>query len=106
MYISCDRQAFYSKAERNLRITFDDNIVWRSDNLNLCAPIYGSKLLEKGYCIMEIKCIDAMPLWLVKALTVNKIYNTSFSKYANAYIAYLTSSRILNNRTKGGKEIV
>lgn len=83
--ISYEREAFFGKEDSDLRITFDRNILWRTENLSLCAGIYGEALLEKGYVLMEVKTKDAIPLWLVRFLGEEKIYKTSFSKYGTAY---------------------
>ncbi len=37
MFIAYDRTAFYSKTDFNLRITFDKNVRFRTDNLELSA---------------------------------------------------------------------
>ena len=34
---------------------------------------------------MEIKALNAMPIWLVEVLNELKIYPSSFSKYGTAY---------------------
>ena len=34
---------------------------------------------------MEIKCSGAIPIWMVRALSEEQIYRTSFSKYGTAY---------------------
>lgn len=34
---------------------------------------------------MEIKILDAMPLWLARSLSTLKIYPTSFSKVGSIY---------------------
>lgn len=89
MYIAYDREAFYSNEDSNLRITFDSNILWRTDNLDLRKPIYGTSVINSDQCLMEIKCAGAMPLWLAKALSNNEIKKTSFSKYGKSYHALL-----------------
>lgn len=76
-----DREAYY---EQDLRITFDTNVRYRLDNLNLSSSLEGT-LLDEGVIIMEIKTINSMPLWLVEILSDNKIYKTSYSKYGMAY---------------------
>ena len=86
MYIAYDRIAYFVTEDPELRITFDDNILWRDEDVSLTSDIYGNPILEDGQYIMEIKCAEAMPLWLVKALAENKIYKTSFSKYGKAYL--------------------
>lgn len=45
------------------------------------------EILPADESIMEIKCSGALPLWLVRILSENRIYKTSFSKYGTAYEA-------------------
>lgn len=85
VYISYEREAFYAADNRGLRITFDNNILWRDDDLLLCSGAYGNSLLKPGQTLMEIKTSSGMPMWLVRTLSENKIYKTSFSKYGEAY---------------------
>jgi len=86
-YVAYEREAFFAKDDPNLRITFDDNIVWRADDLSLTKGVYGSALMKPGQSLMELKVSSAMPLWLTHKLSELKIYKTSFSKYGNAYKA-------------------
>ncbi len=85
MFIAYDRTAFYSKNDFNLRITFDKNVRFRTDNLDLAKGSYGERILSPELCIMEIKALNAMPLWLTNALNELKIFPGSFSKYGTAY---------------------
>lgn len=85
MFLSYRREAFYSVSDRNLRITFDDNIVCNSEDLSLEHEVTGHSLLRDGYVLMEIKCAGSVPLWLASLLSEEKIYKTSFSKYGTAY---------------------
>ncbi|MEE1178800.1 MAG: VTC domain-containing protein [Lachnospiraceae bacterium] len=55
VYLSYEREAFYGKDDHELRITFDQNILWRTTQLDLSAPVYGRPLLEKNQTLMEIK---------------------------------------------------
>ena len=68
MFIAYDRTAFYSKTDFNLRITFDKNVRFRTENLELSKGSYGERILSPEMCIMEIKALQAMPLWLTSAL--------------------------------------
>lgn len=86
MYIAYKREAYKGIDNPELRVTFDDKIVWRNHDLSLSSEIYGKPLIHEEECLMEIKCGDSMPLWLTKALTTNSIYKTSFSKYGKAYM--------------------
>lgn len=84
-FIGCKRQAYYGANDRDLRITFDTDIVWRDYDLDLRKGSYGNAITQKNQYLMEIKTDGAMPLWLTSVLSANRIYPTSFSKYGRAY---------------------
>lgn len=90
--LSYEREAYCGVENADLRITFDQNILWRDTDFSLCSPIYGNEILAPGQALMEIKVGDAMPLWLTHLLTENGIYKTSFSKYGSAYAQMLKSN--------------
>lgn len=83
--IFCDRTAFFSKEDRELRITFDRNIRFRSKMLDLSTGSDGFSVLDSSLVVMEIKSLGAVPLWLSSALDSLEIYPRSFSKYGKAY---------------------
>ena len=85
MLLLYDRVAFKAKVNGDLRITFDRNIRYRKDDLDLCSPLTGIPLTEEGMVMMEIKTGYAYPKWLTDLLSKQKAYKTSFSKYGNAY---------------------
>lgn len=85
VFLSYEREAFYGKEDRDFRVTFDENVLWRDYDLDMSKGIYGEGILKPGYALMEVKIGGAMPLWLARLLSENKIYKTSFSKYGNAY---------------------
>ena len=85
MYIAYDRIACFGTEDRNFRVTFDTNIRWRTDNLCLDGPTEGTRLLEPGWYLMEMKTPGAVPLWFSKILDDLAIYPASFSKYGVAY---------------------
>jgi SPX domain protein involved in polyphosphate accumulation len=89
IYIAYDRIALKGKEDESLRITFDENIRFRSDDLNLCSGDYGQKILKNSQHLTEIKVSGAMPLWLSRALDEQQIYPTSFSKYGYCYQNYI-----------------
>ena len=99
MFIAYDRTAFYSKTDHELRITFDRNVRFRTDNLDLAKGHYGERILDGGLCIMEIKALSAMPLWLTAALKELRIFPGTFSKYGTAY--QITEAR--KNYYRGGQ---
>ena len=88
VFISYSRKALFGKNDNDFRITFDSNILSRRDNLSLKMVGYGEEILPKGYYLMEVKILGAMPLWLTKVFSELKIYNTHFSKYGNEYKSY------------------
>lgn len=85
MFLSYYRRAYYEENNIDFRITFDSNIIARSYDLKLENGNYGENILEKDKCIMEIKTLGAMPMWLVKILDNLKISPSGFSKYGEAY---------------------
>lgn len=86
MFLSYEREAFYMREGGDFRVTFDDNILCRSSDISLCKDAFGYSLLPADRRLMEIKCGGAVPLWMVKILSEEGIYKTSFSKYGRAYI--------------------
>lgn len=85
MYIAYDRMAYFGKEDPNLRLTFDQNIRNREEDLDLKKGDKGNYLMDKGYHLLEIKIPMAIPLWLSSILTDLEIYPVSFSKYGRFY---------------------
>ena len=85
LFLSYEREAYYCKDGTDFRVTFDDTILCRQENLSLEADVYGAQLLPDGMTLMEIKCSGGIPPWMVQMLSKEKIYKTSFSKYGTAY---------------------
>ncbi len=80
-----DRMAYFD-LNSDLRITFDNNIRYRTSDFSLKNDLVGKPLFDNSnYYLMEIKTGVAMPLWLNNILNENKIYPCSFSKYKNVY---------------------
>ena len=85
VFLSYEREAYYCREGGDFRVTFDDNIRWRTTELSLCSPPGGERLLPDDIIMMEVKAATGLPLWLTEALTREKIYKTPFSKYGTAY---------------------
>lgn len=85
VFLSYEREAYYCKNGDDFRITFDDNILCRQNNLSLTAEVGGDSLLEDGMVLMEVKTSGGIPLWLTSVLSEEHIYKSSFSKYGTAY---------------------
>ena len=85
VFLSYEREAYFCRDGGDLRLTFDEHILCRRENLSLCAENYGEALLPPGQVLMEVKCPGGIPLWLTSLLSREKLYKTSFSKYGTAY---------------------
>lgn len=86
VFLSYEREAFFDKSDSSFRVTFDENILWRTTDLSLEAGIYGENILKPGQTLMEIKTSGGIPLWMVGTLTAQRLQKTSFSKYGSAYM--------------------
>ena len=84
-YLSYERDSFFGKNDDGFRITFDENILGRTYDISLTSDAGGEALIDSGSVLMEVKCDGALPLWLVRFLSSEHIYQTSFSKYGEAY---------------------
>ena len=85
VFLSYEREAYYSNDGAEFRVTFDDNILCRQEDLSLESEAYGTPILPEGKVLMEIKCSGGIPLWMTEILSREKIYKTPFSKYGTAY---------------------
>ena len=99
LYLSYDREAYRMKKNpavsdggSDFRVTFDSNILCREEDLSLRSDAYGTPILEEGKYLMELKCPGAIPLWMTKILSDERIYKTSFSKYGTAYCNFMEKS--------------
>lgn len=104
VYLCYDRTAYFGADDSDLRITFDRNIRWRTEDIDIKVEPYGEQILDIGYSLMEIKAAGSMPLWLAELLAQGGIKQTSFSKYGMAYMTMLRRS--MGIRTKKVKSEV
>lgn len=93
VFLSYDRESWRSH-DGTLRITLDWNVRYRTENVDLTEPTYGTQLLEPGVHLLEIKSPGAMPMWLVEVLNKNQIRQCSFSKYGTVYLRLLKEHQI------------
>lgn len=85
MFLSYEREAYYFKDDKQIRITFDTNIKYSTENVNLLPSISDIKLLPNNLVLMELKVPFSIPYNLAKYLSSEKIFKTPFSKYGTAY---------------------
>ena len=101
MFLSYEREAYYDTGGGDLRVTFDDHILCRQTDISLSSDVYGTPILPDGKVLMEIKCSGGIPLWMVRVLSRERIYKTSFSKYGTAYTALVFPEIYLPNKREG-----
>lgn len=89
VYISYERDAWFSREDPGLRITMDDQIYYRFEDLKMDLPPLGQAILPPELTLMEVKAENAIPLWLTWLLAQQRIHRISFSKYGRAYLAQL-----------------
>lgn len=85
LFLSYEREAYYSRDGGDFRVTFDDHILARNEEISLESDVWGTPLLEEGKVLMELKCSGGIPLWMTQVLSREGIFKTSFSKYGTAY---------------------
>ena len=85
VFLSYEREAFYALDGGDFRITFDENILYRTYDFSLRSEAYGTPLLNNDTTLMELKTSGGLPLWMSHELNRLKVYHTSFSKYGLAY---------------------
>lgn len=84
-FIAYDRLAYTAADSSGLRISFDRNIRWRSDQLDLTAGDSGKQLISPDQWLLEIKTPLSIPIWLTDHLTACKVYPSRFSKYGKSF---------------------
>lgn len=79
------RRESFCMPDGDLRVTIDTDI--RADlwNFDLRSVPSGKSVLPDGHTLMEIKTMGGIPLWLTEAMSSEKVYRSSFSKYGSAY---------------------
>ena len=90
VFLSYQREAFFCREGGDFRVTFDEQILWRREELTLAGEPWGRELLPPRRTLMELKTSGGLPLWMVAVLSREGIFRTSFSKYGSAYQAMLS----------------
>lgn len=93
VFLSYEREAFFARDGGDFRVTFDENIRYRDTALTLNSPSWGMPILAPDQVLMEIKTSGGLPLWMVRALSEQGLFKTSFSKYGTAYRKMLLEDR-------------
>ena len=77
VFLSYEREAYYSLDGSDFRVTFDENILYRRKDFSLGSELYGVSLLDEDQTLMEIKTSGGIPLWMSETLTKHHLYKTS-----------------------------
>ena len=85
VFLTYEREAYYALDGSDFRVTFDENILYREEDISLGSKIYGTPILGENQTLMEIKTSGGIPPWMSETLTKNTLFKTSFSKYGTAY---------------------
>jgi SPX domain protein involved in polyphosphate accumulation len=86
VFLSYERESFKAAEGLELRVTFDRAIMWRDYDVDLAKEPYGKRIIDEDMVLMELKTPYAIPLWLARLMSEQKIYKTTFSKYGRAYV--------------------
>ncbi|EZH66371.1 hypothetical protein DH09_10585 [Bacillaceae bacterium JMAK1] len=79
--VSYDRQALAGIDEPDLRVTFDFNLMTRSDNLQIEDGPDGDLFVDPNMVIMEVKVSNSVPFWLSRMLSDYECERKSVSKF-------------------------
>lgn len=85
VFLSYERDSYRGISDSSLRLTLDQDILFRTDRLDLREGAFGESILLPDQTLMEVKISNAAPLWLAQALSEIGIFPVSFSKYGRAY---------------------
>ena len=85
MAMSYEREAYAPTDGVDFRLTLDENILWRTDHLDLSTSCWGTRVIPSGQVLMKLKTPGGIPLWMVHFLTRHGIRQVSFSKYGEAW---------------------
>ena len=85
VFLSYERDSYKGISDPSLRLTLDQDILFRTDRLDLREGAFGEAILLPDQTLMEVKISNAAPLWLAQALSEIGIFPVSFSKYGRAY---------------------
>lgn len=79
-----DRESYLG--ENDLRITFDQNLRYRDEDLSFVKKASGKRYFgDEKDVIMEVKAHEVMPLWLVQLLSKERTFPMHFSKIGKIY---------------------
>lgn len=97
--VTYEREAFYSKHDSTLRLTFDKNL--RSKPLPQNSELYNDaslKLAMPGNFILELKFFSGFPTWLQKIIRRFELSRRAISKYTICVDSHYELKRFVNKK--------
>lgn len=82
--VSYDRQAFSGTFEKDLRVTFDYNLMCRNDDLRIENGPEGHHFIDPGLVVLEVKVSEVVPFWLARLLSDLECNKQSVSKFCTS----------------------
>lgn len=82
--VSYDRQAFSGTFEKDLRVTFDYNLMCRNDDLRIEHGPEGHHFIDPGLVVLEVKVSEVVPFWLARILSDLECNKQSVSKFCTS----------------------
>ncbi len=98
IYLSYEREAYFSPDDENFRITFDFNIKMRDVDISPYESDDDVMILSDDAVVLEVKTVKGLPFWFVDFLGKNGLYKTSFSKYGTAYNNFILPKYLKRQR--------
>lgn len=100
--VTYEREAFFSRFDKSLRITFDKNLRYKKvENCDALLDDHPYQKINDDFFILEIKFTRGFPNWLQKILQSQNLKRQSFSKYTNSVeetINLIPTSNTTNSR--------
>ena len=100
IFLAYDREAWAGIEDTELRLTFDTNLRWRRNALDLRLDAPTRLFLPRESVLLEIKTPSTIPLWLTRKLNALGIRQTSFSKYGTCFRDHILPALAEEQRRK------
>ncbi|MTD29786.1 polyphosphate polymerase domain-containing protein [Planomicrobium sp. YIM 101495] len=104
LVVSYDRQAFSGIDEPDLRVTFDYNLMCRTDDLRIENGPEGQHFIDRDNVVLEVKVSETVPFWLSRLLSEHGCSKQSVSKFCTS--VELMADRALSGQISTEKDMV
>jgi len=92
MKVVYNRIAYRYPEDKNFRITFDFDICFSTNDLDLANDHVGSRIDPTLDVLMEVKHGPTVPEWFEQLIEEMGLTNSSFSKYKEAYKKHMSET--------------